>query len=153
MVWFLRGPKRFVAPQQSLGATVSFSSSMLPQAASETSPPRSHHLGVATPATPGVWSVSHRAIDRVQARRATASGPRSSFELITDVTFTWSYPANSAFVTGTFSTWEKTDAMSQTSAADGSVWVLSKALPPGDYQYKCQFLFSSLSTLSFVDTN
>lgn len=94
--------------------------------------------GVPTPATPGIWSVSHRDIDRAQAERAQTSGPRSSFELFTDVTFIWSYPAKSAFVTGNFGNWETTDAMSLTSAAEGSVWVLSKALPPGDYQYKCK---------------
>lgn len=95
--------------------------------------------GVPTPATPGVWSVSHRDIDRVQAERCHAVGPRPSFDLVTDVTFIWSYPAKSAFVTGTFSNWETTVPLTKTNTSgDGGIWVLSKALPPGEYQYKCK---------------
>ncbi|CAN8070688.1 unnamed protein product [Agarophyton chilense] len=92
--------------------------------------------GVPTPATPGIWSVSHDEINRAHAESAHTNGPRSSFELVTDVTFTWPYPASSAFVTGTFCNWETTDAMTQTPAAEGSVWIFRKALPPGEYQYK-----------------
>eukprot|EP00177_Eucheuma_denticulatum_P000126 GFKZ01000224.1.p1 GENE.GFKZ01000224.1~~GFKZ01000224.1.p1 ORF type:complete len:559 (+),score=56.13 GFKZ01000224.1:44-1678(+) len=91
---------------------------------------------VPTPATPGVWAVSHRDIDRAHAERSHASGPRSYFELVTEVTFIWNYPAKSAFVTGTFSNWETTVPMTLTHGPEGAVWVLSKALPPGDYQYK-----------------
>lgn len=105
--------------------------------------------GVPTPATPGIWAVSHRDIDRAQQERAHTSKPRSSFELVTDVTFLWSYPAKSAFVTGTFSNWETTVAMALTNGPDGPVWVYSMALPPGDYQYKCSFfaLFCCLMML------
>lgn len=95
--------------------------------------------GVPTPATPGVWAVSHSDLDRAHAEHAHESGPRSSFELVTDVTFLWSYPAKSAFVTGTFSNWETTVPMTLNQAPEGPLWVLSKALPPGDYQYKCTF--------------
>lgn len=100
-----------------------------------------HHMGgVPTPATPGVWAVSHRDFDRAQQGRGHPSNPSSSFELVTDVTFIWSLPATSAFVTGTFSNWETTAAMTLTSGPDGPIWVYSKALPPGEYQYKCSFL-------------
>lgn len=96
----------------------------------------SPHRRGQTPATPGVWAVSHRDIDRAQAGIRETAGTRASFELVTDVSFVWSYPANSAFVTGTFSNWETTVPMTQTSGMDGPIWVLTKALPPGDYQYK-----------------
>lgn len=111
----------------------------MPSGAESESPSRWSTPHVPTPITPGVWAVSHRDIDRVQQERAHASGTRSSFELVTDVTFIWPYPAKSAFVTGTFSNWETTVAMCQTTSPDGPVWVYSKALPPGDYQYKCAF--------------
>lgn len=126
---------------------------MPPQASKDASSPScspSHHVsGVPTPATPGVWAVSHRDIDRAQQERAHASGPRSSFELVTDVTFIWSYPATSAFVTGNFSNWETTVAMVPMSSPEGPVWVYSKALPPGDYQYKCEFPFPSFLRIQF----
>lgn len=108
------------------------------------SPSRWSSPHVSTPITPGVWAVSHRDIDRAQQERAHASGTRSSFELVTDVTFIWPYPAKSAFVTGTFSNWETTAAMSYTSSPDGPMWVYSKALAPGDYQYKCTFFMFSI---------
>lgn len=112
---------------------------MAPEAVSDTSHPCGSPPavgGVPTPVTPGVWAVSHLDIDRVQARNAQASGRSSSFELVTEVTFLWSYPAKSAFVTGTFSNWETTVPMTLTQSPDGPVWILSKALPRGDYQYK-----------------
>lgn len=113
------------------------------QSVPDSSPARSstHHIGgVPTPATPGIWAVSHRDIDRAQQGRGHPSSPSSSFELVTDVTFIWSFPATSAFVTGTFSNWETTAAMTLTSSPDGPIWVYSKALPPGEYQYKCSLL-------------
>lgn len=59
-------------------------------------------------------------------------------QLVTDVPFVWSYPAKSAFVTGTFCNWEDTVPMTLITGVDGPIWVLSKALPPGEYQYKCK---------------
>lgn len=90
---------------------------------------------IPSPATPGVWMVSHQDV-RTHSELSRRTGPSSSFELVVDVTFVWSYPAKSAFVTGTFGNWETTIPMAKTTGIDGSFWVLSKALPPGEYQYK-----------------
>jgi hypothetical protein len=91
---------------------------------------------IPSPATPGVWLVPHLDV-RQRSQLTGHSGPPPSFDLVVDITFVWSYPAKSAFVTGTFGNWETTIPMVETSGVDGSFWVLSKALPPGDYQYKC----------------
>lgn len=144
-------PCQFAAPSRASpnpSHILSKGPTMPPEAMSETSPrespPGRSLSGVPTPATPGIWSVSHRDIDRVQAKRQRqTSGPRSSFELVTDVTFLWSYSAKSAFVTGTFSNWETTVPMTFTQSPEGPLWVLSKALPPGDYQYKCMYFQTS----------
>lgn len=101
---------------------------------------------VPSPATPGVWMVSHNDV-RTHEQLSQRTGPQTSFELVVDVTFVWSYPAKSAFVTGTFSNWETTVPMTQTTNQDGTFWILSKALPPGDYQYKCLFLCLCLSSI------
>eukprot|EP00184_Porphyridium_aerugineum_P003667 CAMPEP_0184695146 /NCGR_PEP_ID=MMETSP0313-20130426/2868_1 /TAXON_ID=2792 /ORGANISM="Porphyridium aerugineum, Strain SAG 1380-2" /LENGTH=687 /DNA_ID=CAMNT_0027153549 /DNA_START=474 /DNA_END=2537 /DNA_ORIENTATION=+ len=96
---------------------------------------------VRTPATPGVWSVSHQDLDSF-AKVGDRYGPNSTslsqrFELVTEVTFCWTQKANSAFVTGTFNAWEVTIPMSKVTTTDGTeVWVAVKVLPPGDYQYK-----------------
>lgn len=82
--------------------------------------------------------VSHNDV-RTHERLAQQTGPQTAFELVVEVTFVWSYPAKSAFVTGTFSNWETTVPMTQITNSDGTHWVLSKPLPPGDYQYKCSY--------------
>lgn len=108
--------------------------------AAETPPSCSQTVsGVPTPATPGVWAVSHRDIDIYASNSSNSNFKKheSSFELVTDVTFIWPYGAKSAFVTGNFSNWETTVAMIETKNSEGNcVWIYSKALPPGEYQYK-----------------
>jgi hypothetical protein len=116
-----------------------------------------------SPATPGLWLVSHSDVRSAgAAHRAGSSGERSglapagaagndAFDLVVDVSFVWSYPAKFAFVTGTFGNWETTEAMTKVTSSSaitaaaggdggdgGEYWVLSKALPPGDHQYKCK---------------
>eukprot|EP00172_Hildenbrandia_rubra_P001827 Plantae.Rhodophyta-Hildenbrandia_rubra.ctg24367.p1 GENE.Plantae.Rhodophyta-Hildenbrandia_rubra.ctg24367~~Plantae.Rhodophyta-Hildenbrandia_rubra.ctg24367.p1 ORF type:complete len:591 (-),score=76.24 Plantae.Rhodophyta-Hildenbrandia_rubra.ctg24367:1104-2876(-) len=89
--------------------------------------------------TPGVWSVSHSDLGKAHAemQQEQQESPKvSRFELVTDVTFVWPYDASSAFLTGTFSNWEQTTPMTRVSSREGTYWTLSKALPPGDYQYK-----------------
>ena len=86
--------------------------------------------------TPGVWSVSHSDLGKAHAEMQLEQPRLSRFELVTDVTFVWPYDASSVYVTGTFSNWEQTTAMDRVSSREGTYWSLSKALPPGDYQYK-----------------
>lgn len=93
-------------------------------------------MGALPPATSGIWAVSYHDFNRANNLQPYLSD-RPSFELVTDVTFIWSLPAKSAFVTGTFSNWETTAAMTLTTTPDGPIWLYSVALPPGDYQYKC----------------
>lgn len=91
---------------------------------------------VQTSLTPSVWEVSHSRIDQSQRESGSTAVTTSAFDLVTDVSFVWAYPAKSAFVTGTFSNWETTDRMAEIPGLDSPIWAFSKALPPGDYQYK-----------------
>eukprot|EP00871_Galdieria_phlegrea_P003881 jgi/Galph1/4494/GphlegSOOS_G3186.1 len=59
-----------------------------------------------------------------------------SSELLTEVIFEWKYPASSAFVTGTFNDWSEVLSMLKVSRPEGEVWVATKSLPAGVYQYK-----------------
>ncbi|KAA8494671.1 5'-AMP-activated protein kinase subunit beta-2 [Porphyridium purpureum] len=113
-----------------------------------------------TPATPGIWSVSHQNLDsfaRISANIGIGIGSVVSAEeqkdqggrsvghavqnfpatLVTDVTFCWTQKASSAFVTGTFNSWEVTIPLTLATTTEGNeVWIAVKSLPPGEYQYK-----------------
>lgn len=93
---------------------------------------------------PGVWSVSHQDLSSLAAAAAEVAtrDPRDvgALDPVTEVMFYWTQPANSAFVTGNFTNWEVTLPMSQMETKEGStVWVTSRGLAPGDYQYKCEW--------------
>jgi len=92
--------------------------------------------------TPGVWSVSHTDLPQLlplqqSPNQSLNSSTTSPLELVTDVTFCWTEPASSAFVTGTFNSWEITIPLTKITTPERTqLWVAVKSLPPGDYQYK-----------------
>uniref|UniRef100_A0A7S0BL98 B30.2/SPRY domain-containing protein n=2 Tax=Rhodosorus marinus TaxID=101924 RepID=A0A7S0BL98_9RHOD len=93
-------------------------------------------IGMPTPSTPGVWSVSHQDLQKLGGEEDLSSATIDTGQIVTEVYFCWTVDANSAFVTGEFNNWEVTLPMEKVNTRDGEVWIASKMLPPGSFQYK-----------------
>mmetsp|Transcript_19492 Transcript_19492/g.28307 ORF Transcript_19492/g.28307 Transcript_19492/m.28307 type:complete len:161 (+) Transcript_19492:547-1029(+) len=97
-------------------------------------------IGMPTPSTPGVWSVSHQDLQKLGGEEDLSSATIDTGQIVTEVYFCWTVDANSAFVTGEFNNWEVTLPMEKVNTRDGEVWIASKMLPPGSFQYKCKYI-------------